>query len=140
MVLLSRAKLKEGSCDMDRPPIELTEEDKKLLAQSGMGPLQIMGEGGSSKYGSRLGGQALYRKQLGKDLDLEAYVDSFINKPKGSSTKGKVTGGGLRLTKRLKKGGSVKSSASKRADGIAVKGKTKVEKWSDVFNKQHSIL
>ena len=43
---------------MDRPPIELTEEDKKLLAQSGMGPLQIMGEGGSSKYGSRLGGQA----------------------------------------------------------------------------------
>jgi hypothetical protein len=124
MALLKKVKQKEGWCDMDRPPIELTEEDKKLLAQSGMGPLQIMGEGGSSKYGSRLGGQALYRKQLGKDLDLEAYVDSFINKPKGSSTKGKVTGGGLRLTKRFKKGGSV-SSASKRADGIAVKGKTK---------------
>jgi hypothetical protein len=79
MALLKKVKQKEGWCDMDRPPIELTEEDKKLLAQSGMGPLQIMGEGGSSKYGSRLGGQALYRKQLGKDLDLEAYVD-FLHK------------------------------------------------------------
>jgi hypothetical protein len=98
----------------------IAREDKK--GQSGMDHTNRVG--GSSKYGSRLGGQALYRKQLGKDLDLEAYVDSFINKPKGSSTKGKVTGGGLRLTKRFKKGGSV-SSASKRADGIAVKGKTK---------------
>jgi hypothetical protein len=41
--------------------------------------------------------------------------------------------------KGMKKGGSVKSSASKRADGIAKKGKTR-EKWSDVFNEQHSVF
>jgi hypothetical protein len=39
----------------------------------------------------------------------------------------------------MKKGGSVKSSASKRADGIAKKVKP-VEKWSDVSNQQHSVL
>ncbi len=40
---------------------------------------------------------------------------------------------------KMKVGGSVKSSASKRADGIAKKVKP-VEKWSDVFNEQHSVL
>jgi hypothetical protein len=42
--------------------------------------------------------------------------------------------------KGMKKGGSVKSSASKRADGIAKKKVKPVEKWSDVFNQQHSVL
>ena len=108
---------------MDRQP-KLTEEDKKLLAKSGMGRLQVMGGGSASEYGSGLGGRASYRKQLDKDLDLEAYVDASLSKPKESSAKGEITGGGLKLIKRFKKGGKV-SSASKRADGIAIKGKTK---------------
>jgi hypothetical protein len=36
---------------------------------------------------------------------------------------------------KMAKGGSVKSSASKRADGIAQK-----DVWSDVSNQQHSVL
>ena len=43
---------------MDRQP-KLTEEDKKLLAKSGMGRLQVMGGGGADKYGSGLGGSSL---------------------------------------------------------------------------------
>jgi hypothetical protein len=39
---------------------------------------------------------------------------------------------------KMKKGGMV-SSASKRADGVLKKVKP-VEKWSDVFNEQHSVL
>jgi hypothetical protein len=124
MELLSVARLKGGWFDMDRQT-KLTDEDKKLLAQSGMGRLQVMGGGSASEYGSGLGGRASYRKQLDKDLDLEAYVDASLSKPKKSSVRGEITGGGLKLTKRFKKGGMVKSSASKRADGIAQRGKTK---------------
>ena len=53
----------------------------------------------------------------------------------GSGGKGSAGGGGMNPTDiekvpgkrqlKMKSGGSVKSSASKRADGIAVKGKTK---------------
>lgn len=111
---------------MERPMPELTEEDKKLLGSSGMLPLQIMGAGGKDQFGSNLGGRTSYRKQLDKDLDLEAYLEGAATKGKGASAKGEVTGGGVRVTKRFKKGGKVKaSSASKRADGIAQRGKTR---------------
>lgn len=111
---------------MERPMPELTEEDKKLLGASGVLPLQIMGGGSKDKFGANLGGRTAYRKQLDKDLDLEAYLEGIATKGKGSSAKGEITGGGVRVTKRFKKGGKVKtSSASKRADGCAVKGKTR---------------
>jgi hypothetical protein len=108
---------------MDRPTPKLTEEDMKILAQAGMGPLQVMGAGSSDKYGSGAGGRASYSKRLAKDLNLEAYLEGHASKRKGSSAKGEITGGGLRVTKQFKKGGAV--SASKRADGCAVRGKTK---------------
>jgi len=109
---------------MEKPTSELKDEDKALLGKAGMGSLQIMGGGGKDKYGSGAGGRFLTRKQLGKNLDLEAYLDAVASKSKSAGTKGEITGGGIRLTKQFKKGGKV-SSASKRADGIATKGKTK---------------
>jgi hypothetical protein len=41
--------------------------------------------------------------------------------------------------KGMKKGGSVKSSASKRADGIAKKGKTKVKGWCNIIKENDSV-
>jgi hypothetical protein len=49
------------------------------------------------------------------------YADQEGKEAVEKSKKGKKAGG----TVNMKKGGSVKSSASKRADGIAMKGKTR---------------
>jgi hypothetical protein len=45
--------------------------------------------------------------------------------PMGRGPRGPMGGPGRPMPSRMKKGGSVKSSASKRADGIATKGKTR---------------
>ena len=109
---------------MERPLSELSLEDRKLLAQAGISPLQVMGGGSKDEFGSSIGGRTAYRKQLGRDLDLEAYLEGRANKGRGTSAKGEITGGGMRVTKRFNKGGKVKS-ASVRADGIAQRGKTR---------------
>ena len=72
--------------------------------------------------------------------ETKALPDEVVKPPKGIGSsendtpdirkgieQGLKVGGGKELAKKLgmKKGGMVKSSASKRADGIAVKGKTK---------------
>lgn len=68
------------------------------------------------------------RLEKSADLDkygeLTGYVDALAQKVKGDSAKVKPVGAGVRYRKSFKKGGKV-SSASKRADGIAQRGKTK---------------
>lgn len=46
-------------------------------------------------------------KKLAKDLDLEGYLEGYASKQKGTSARGDITGGGLRLTKHFAKGGKV---------------------------------
>jgi hypothetical protein len=77
-------------------------------------------------------------KDLGIDKlddkkDLQRIFDK-VEKTRSSSPRGGSGGGGMfpdtervpgKKQLKMKKGGMVKSSASKRADGIAMKGKTK---------------
>ena len=100
-------------------------KDDELMMQANMLPVMLSGSGDKSEYGSSISGKMSGIKKLGKDLELQAYLEGQAFKPKEGKTQKSVTGGGLKVTKRFKKGGMVKSSASKRADGIAVKGKTK---------------
>ena len=78
-------------------------------------------------------------KDLGIDKldDEKGLRDIFerVEKKRSSSPRGSAGGGGMNPTDiekvpgkrpmKMEKGGMVKSSASKRADGIAIKGKTK---------------
>jgi hypothetical protein len=98
-------------------------KDDELMMQANMLPVMLSGSGNKNEYGAGLGGKMSGIKQLGKDLELQAYLEGQAFKPKEGKTQKSLTGGGLKLTKRFKKGGSV--SASKRADGCAVRGKTK---------------
>ena len=68
-------------------------------------------------------GRAFLEKELAKDLELQAYLEGQLFKEPNMKLDPKITGGGIKLTKRFKKGGM--ASASKRADGCAVRGKTK---------------
>jgi hypothetical protein len=68
--------------------------------------------GGSGEFGSGAGGRFTVQKNLGKDLDLEAYLEGQAFKPKGMSPKGEITGGGVKLTKRFAKGGKTKSKVN----------------------------
>ena len=83
----------------------------------------LSGEGASNKHGMGGAGRAFFEKELAKDLELQAYLEGQAFKPKDGKLQKGITGGGVKLTKRFKKGGM--TSASKRADGCAVKGKTK---------------
>lgn len=104
----------------------LRDQDKELLSQLRMGQSQVMGMGGKDERSAGFSGRGTYRKQLDKDSEIEAYLEGMVNKSKGFPTKGEITGGGVRYTKRFNKGGKVKTSkASKRADGCCTKGKTK---------------
>jgi hypothetical protein len=68
--------------------------------------------GASGEMGSGAGGRFTVQKNLGKDLDLEAYLEGQAFKPKGMSSKGAVTGGGVKLTKRFAKGGKTESKVN----------------------------
>jgi hypothetical protein len=68
--------------------------------------VRAMGASGESGAGG--GGRFTMRKNLGKDLDLEAYIEGQAMKPKGMSPRGDITGGGVKLTKRFKEGGKSK--------------------------------
>ena len=91
--------------------------------------------GGAGEMGSGAGGRFTVQKNLGKDLDLEAYLEGQAFKPRGMSPKGAVTGGGVKLTKRFAKGGSVKAHPmnpenpenpeNPRNPGMKAGGKTK---------------
>ena len=98
-------------------------KDAELMSESGMKNILAMGGGSSNQYGSSLGGRLSGRKQIDDDLDIEAYLQGHARKQKGFPSESKITGGGIKVTKRFQKGGKV--SASKRADGCAVRGKTK---------------
>lgn len=101
-------------------------KDAEFLRQAGGTPLNVMGGGARDPYGMSLGGRFSTRKQLANDVDLEGYLDAGLAKPKGMGVRGDISGGGVKLTKRFKKGGKVKpKSASSRADGIAQRGKTR---------------
>ena len=63
--------------------------------------------GGTGEFGVGAGGRFTMQKNLGKDLDLEAYLEGQAMKPKSGSTRGSITGGGVKLTKRFKEGGEV---------------------------------
>ena len=65
--------------------------------------------GASGEFGAGGGGRFTMQKNLGKDLDLETYIEGQAFKPKGMQTKGGVTGAGFKLTKRFKSGGKVKA-------------------------------
>jgi hypothetical protein len=48
------------------------------------------------------------KKQLGKDSDIEAYIDADVYKMPGQSTHGRASGAGVMYTKRFKDGGKSK--------------------------------
>jgi hypothetical protein len=62
---------------------------------------RVEGGGSSSKYGTGGGGRVTASKQLGKNLEAEAYVEGFAFKPKDYKSEKKITGGGIRITKRF---------------------------------------
>ena len=103
--------------------LEREMRDAELMSKSGMKNILARGGGSSNQYGSFLGGRFSGRKQIDDDLDIEAYLEGQAFKPKDGKLQKNITGGGLKLTKRFKKGGM--ASASKRADGCAIRGKTK---------------
>ena len=70
--------------------------------------MRVTGEGGANEYGSSFGGRASLTKKLGKDLDVEGYLEGYGSKSKRTGTKGEITGGGVKLTKRFAKGGESK--------------------------------
>jgi len=70
--------------------------------------MRVTGEGGANEYGSGFGGRASLTKKLGKDLDIEGYLEGYGSKSKRMGTKGEITGGGVKLTKRFAAGGESK--------------------------------
>lgn len=77
-----------------------------LLPESNKPRVQMMGGGGGNKYGVGGGGRLQVSKQLGKDLEVGGYLEGGAFKPKGMQAKAMLTGAGLMLNKRFKKGGS----------------------------------
>ena len=67
--------------------------------------MRVVGGGGSNDFGLGAGGRMEIAKEIGKDLTLESYLDAGMFKPKSGDVKGKITGGGVRLTKRFAEGG-----------------------------------
>jgi hypothetical protein len=72
----------------------------------------VEGEVSSSKYGTGGGGRLGFRKSIDKDTDIDTYLEGGGFKPKGGEFKGKVTGAGVKLTKRFATGGEAKSKVN----------------------------
>jgi len=70
--------------------------------------MRVTGEGSANERGAGFGGRTYLTKKLGKDLDIEGYLEGYAAKPKGMGAKGEITGGGVKLTKRFAKGGESK--------------------------------
>jgi hypothetical protein len=66
---------------------------------------RLEGGGGTDQYGKGLGGRATVSKRIGKNLDVEAYGEGYVYKPKSSKTQKELTGYGVRLRKEFKDGG-----------------------------------
>jgi len=62
---------------------------------------RLEGGGASDKWGKGAGGRLTASKQLGKNLEAEAYVQGYVYKPKDYKSKKEITGGGIRITKRF---------------------------------------
>jgi len=101
------------------PDLNLDKEDPDKL-KLGMQPQFIE----HNKYYTGAGGRLTASKQLGKNTDLQAYADLVASKMADQDASLKANKVGFTLTHNFSKGGKV-SSASKRADGIARRGKTK---------------
>jgi hypothetical protein len=71
-----------------------------------------------------LGGRLAYTKDLDKNSSLQAYADLMAGKAAGQDAFVKPQKIGLEYRRSFATGGKV-SSASKRADGIAIRGKTR---------------
>jgi hypothetical protein len=68
---------------------------------------QLEGGGSADKYGKGFGGRFTASKRIGKGLDVEAYGEGYISKPKEGKTQKELTGYGVRLRKEFSKGGAV---------------------------------
>ena len=68
------------------------------------------------------GGRLSYTKDLDKNSSIRAYVDAMAGKPEGQSAFIKPQKVGVEYRRSFAKGGV---TASKRADGIAQRGKTR---------------
>ena len=68
----------------------------------------VNAQGSKSEHGSGGAGRITMSKELAKNLELKAYLEGYLSKAKSGDSRGEVTGGGLSLTKRFKKGGPVK--------------------------------
>lgn len=78
---------------------------------------RFTGQGGSTPgMGTSGMGRMYVGKKIGKDLDLEGYLEGQATR-RGSSTSGKVTGAGFQLTKRFKDGGEVWDKARPKGLG-----------------------
>jgi len=67
----------------------------------------LSGQGSRNKYGTGGSGRVTLEKEIAKNLELQAYLEGQAFKPKEGDMQKKVTGAGLQLTKRFKKGGPV---------------------------------
>jgi hypothetical protein len=66
---------------------------------------KVMGGGSVNKFGKGLGGRISATKKLSKDSEIEGYIEGFAAKPKDGSSMSKITGGGVKYTKRFAQGG-----------------------------------
>jgi hypothetical protein len=66
---------------------------------------KVMGGGSVNKFGKGFGGRISATKKLSKDSEIEGYVEGFAAKPKDGPSMSKITGGGVKYTKRFAQGG-----------------------------------
>jgi hypothetical protein len=69
-----------------------------------------------------VGGRLAYEKALDKNSSINAYIDAMVSKPAGQSASVTPQKVGVEYRRSFAKGGV---TASKRADGIAQRGKTR---------------
>jgi len=74
-----------------------------------------------SKDNQAIGSRVSGTKKLGRDTALQGYLDVDATNDKYNGLRGRGTGAGVTLMHNFAKGGT----ASRRADGIAVRGKTR---------------
>ena len=89
-------KLYAEGGDVKQDDTKVKQDDTKV---------NVMGGGGGDKRAVGGGGRVETRIPVGKNADIQAYVDVWGSKAKGSSLAGGVSGGGLRFNKRFAEGG-----------------------------------